>query len=145
MENSGDRFGLQRFVTAQEAVIDQVLRELEAGDKRSHWMWFVFPQLTGLGSSAMSQRYAIGSVEEAIAYLAHPILGPRLLECTKRVNAVSGRSAQRIFGSTDELKFLSSMTLFQQAAPDTPAFSDALAKYFGGNGDPATLQGLAAR
>lgn len=145
MEKSQDRFALQRFVDAQEPAIDQVYRELDAGKKLEHWMWFVFPQLEGLGSSAMAQRFAIGSGQEALAYLAHPILGSRLIQCTKLVNAVQGSSAQEIFGSPDDLKFRSPMTLFHKAAPDVAVFSEALAKYFGGNGDPLTIQKLHPR
>jgi uncharacterized protein (DUF1810 family) len=144
MEHSQDRFGLQRFAIAQDKVIDQVLRELGAGAKQSHWMWFIFPQLTGLGSSAMAQRYAIGSVQEALAYLAHPILGDRLLNCTKLVNAINGRSAYEVFGSPDDLKFRSSMTLFHAAAPALPDFAEALARYFAGQGDPLTIRKLQA-
>lgn len=144
MDNAEDRFGLQRFVAAQDAVIEQVLRELAAGAKQTHWMWFIFPQLKGLGSSAMAQRYAIGSIREALAYLAHPILGPRLRQCTRLVNAVNGHSAREILGSPDDLKFRSSMTLFHKAAPDMPDFAEALAKYFRGAGDPVTIQKLQA-
>jgi uncharacterized protein (DUF1810 family) len=136
-----DPFDLERFVTAQAGVHDVALGELSAGRKRSHWMWFVFPQFAGLGSSPMAQAYAIGSVEEARAYLAHPLLGPRLVECVQAVNAVRDRSAGDIFGFPDELKFRSSLTLFlQAAAPDAKApFQKALDKYFGGEGDAATL------
>jgi uncharacterized protein (DUF1810 family) len=136
-----DPFDLERFVTAQAGVHDVALGELSAGRKRSHWMWFVFPQFAGLGSSPMAQAYAIGSVEEARAYLAHPLLGPRLVECVQAVNAVRDRSAGDIFGFPDELKFRSSLTLFlQAAAPDAKApFQKALDKYFGGEGDAVTL------
>jgi uncharacterized protein (DUF1810 family) len=130
---------LERFVIAQDPVIDRVRAELAAGRKASHWMWFVFPQLAGLGFSAMSQRYAIASLEEARRYLAHPVLGPRLLDCTRLVNAVEGRSAHEIFGSPDDMKFHSSMTLFARAAPEEPAFAAALAKYYAGAEDRRTL------
>jgi uncharacterized protein (DUF1810 family) len=144
MEQTADRFDLERFVTAQEPVIGQVLQELRAGCKRSHWMWFVFPQLAGLGSSAMARRYAIGGKPEALAYLAHPVLGSRLRQCTSLVNAQQGNSAYEIFGSPDDLKFRSAITLFHAAAPDIPEFADALHKYFAGKGDPVTIEKLAA-
>lgn len=134
-----DPYDLQRFVDAQAPVYAAALAELQAGLKRSHWMWFVFPQLAGLGSSAMAQRYAISSLAEAQAYLAHPLLGPRLRTCVEAVNAVPGRSAHDIFGSPDDLKFRSSLTLFAAAADDPRLFEDALGRYFGGAGDPATL------
>ena len=142
MENAEDRVNLRRFLAAQEPLIDRVLQELRAGAKRSHWMWFVFPQLAGLGSSFMAQRYAIGSRAEALAYLAHPVLGARLLQCTRLVNTVDERSIHAIFGSPDDLKFRSSMTLFHIVAPDAPEFMEALAKYFGGNGDLLTIEKL---
>jgi uncharacterized protein (DUF1810 family) len=138
-----DPFSLQRFVVAQAGAYEPALAELQAGRKRTHWMWFVFPQLAGLGSSAMAQRYAISGIGEAQAYLAHPLLGPRLLACTVAVNGVAGRSAHDIFDSPDDLKFRSSMTLFAQAAPQEPAFTEALARYFGGEPDPRTLGLLA--
>jgi uncharacterized protein (DUF1810 family) len=138
-----DRFDLERFVQAQDPVLPQVLRELSAGDKRSHWMWFVFPQIAGLGHSAMARRYAIASLAEARAYLAHPLLGPRLLECAGLVNAVQGRTAHAIFGSPDDMKFHSSMTLFHRADPGEAAFATALRRYFGGGEDAATLERLA--
>jgi uncharacterized protein (DUF1810 family) len=135
-----DPFALQRFVEAQEPVIDKVRAELRAGRKQSHWMWFVFPQLLGLGQSAMAVRYAIGSLEEAAAYLAHSVLGPRLRECTQLVLDVEGRDAHAIFGSPDDLKFHSSMTLFAAAAPMAPIFRAALERYFGGKSDPASAE-----
>ena len=135
-----DPFDLQRFVDAQSGVHETALAELQAGKKRSHWMWFVFPQVAGLGSSAMAQRYAISGLAEARAYLAHPVLGRRLVACTTAVNAVEGRSAHDIFGSPDDLKFRSSMTLFAKAAPHEAAFREALAKYYGGQPDLATLR-----
>lgn len=137
-----DAYQLGRFVAAQEGVYERALAELRAGAKRSHWMWFVFPQVAGLGASPMAQRYAIGSLEEAEAYLAHPVLGERLRACTAAVNAVAGRSAHAIFGSPDDLKFRSSMTLFARAAPGEPLFADALARYFDGAPDPRTLAKL---
>ena len=137
---SDDPFNLARFVEAQAPVIEPVRGELRAGQKRSHWIWFVFPQIAGLGSSAMSARYAIGSLDEARAYLAHPVLGPRLRECTGLVLGVEGRTVDAIFGHPDNLKFHSSMTLFAQAAPDERVFADALAKYFGGERDAKTVE-----
>lgn len=134
-----DPFELQRFVDAQDPVIDDACSELRAGRKRSHWMWFVFPQLAGLGYSAMAQRYAIASLAEARAYLAHPLLGPRLRDCSALVLAVEGRDVHQIFGAPDDLKFWSSMTLFDVAAPSEPVFRDCLNKYFGGQSDRGTL------
>ncbi|HKR88700.1 MAG TPA: DUF1810 domain-containing protein [Phenylobacterium sp.] len=136
----GDAFDLQRFVDAQARNYDDALAELRAGRKTSHWMWYVFPQVAGLGSSAMAQTYAIGSLAEAQAYLAHPVLGARLRDCLAAVLAVRGRSAHEIFGSPDDLKFRSSLTLFAQAAPANPQFRQGLERYFGGEADPATLQ-----
>jgi uncharacterized protein (DUF1810 family) len=137
-----DRFNLQRFIDAQARVYEEVRRELRAGRKESHWMWFVFPQIMGLGQSPMSVRFAISSLEEARAYLADPVLGPRLKECAKLALDVEGRTARQIFGPIDEMKFRSSMTLFMTAAPDEPLFSRCLEKYFGGMPDPATLEKL---
>ena len=119
--------------------MDAVLRELAAGRKTSHWMWFVFPQIAGLGRSEMARRYAIISRDEAVAYLADPVLGPRLVQCTALVIAVDGRSAHDIFRSPDDMKFHSSMTLFDAVSPAANIFSSALAKYFGGKRDAATL------
>ena len=136
---SGD-YNFDRFVKAQEPVVADVRAELAAGRKTSHWMWFVFPQLAGLGFSHRAQFYGIASLDEAKAYLAHAVLGPRLVECTDLVNAVEGRSAHDIFGSPDDLKFRSSMTLFALADPDAPAFGVALGKYFEGRRDPRTLE-----
>lgn len=132
---------LGRFVAAQAGVWQQVVAELGAGRKTSHWMWFVFPQLRGLGSSEMAQRYGIASLAEATAYRAHPLLGPRLLHCTQLVLAVGGgRSAHAIFGAPDDLKFRSCMTLFAAAAgPDDAPFRAALQRFFGGVADDATL------
>ena len=140
----GDTYDLDRFVAAQEGVYSRALAELRAGEKRSHWMWFVFPQIAGLGSSPMARRYAIASLDEARAYLGHPLLGQRLRACTEAVNAVSGRTASAIFGSPDDMKFRSSMTLFEAAAPGEPAFAEALARYFAGSPDPLTLRRLAS-
>lgn len=137
-----DPFALERFVTAQAAVIDRVLDELRAGRKQSHWMWFVFPQIAGLGRSPTAVHYAIASLDEARAYLAHPVLGARLRACTGLVLDVKGKSAHDIFGSPDELKFHSSMTLFARAAPAEKLFGDALEKYFAGRADNATLDRL---
>lgn len=137
-----DPYDLQRFVDAQAPVFDTVVRELENGAKRSHWMWFVFPQLAGLGHSPTAQRYAISGRDEAVAYLQHPVLGPRLRQCTSLVNRVSGRSARAIFGSPDDLKFRSSMTLFRRVTDDNAEFVAALDRYYGGEDDPATLARL---
>jgi uncharacterized protein (DUF1810 family) len=138
-----DPYRLQRFVDAQASCFAQVRSELAAGKKRSHWMWFIFPQLEGLGSSPMAQRFAISGLDEAKAYLAHPILGDRLRDCTALVNAVSGRSIDYIFGYPDDLKFHSSVTLFAEAShPENKVFKEALAKYFNGLPDQATIDRL---
>jgi len=134
---------LQRFVDAQAPVFEQVLAELRAGRKRSHWMWFVFPQLDGLGHSAMARRYALASLDEARALLRHPVLGPRLETCSALVLETTGVPIDTIFGPPDDLKFRSSMTLFAQAAPGTELFDACLRKYFGGTPDPRTLALLA--
>ena len=136
-----DPHDLQRFADAQADVFERALAELSTGAKRNHWMWFIFPQVAGLGFSAMAQRYAIGSKLEAEAYLAHPLLGPRLIACARAVLAVEGRSAHQIFGSPDDLKFRSSITLFDAVAPDG-IFAEALRKYFDGRPDEATLEAL---
>ena len=134
-----ENFDLERFVTAQQPLYAQVCAELAAGHKSSHWMWWIFPQLRGLGSSPTAQRFAIGSLAEARAYLAHPLLGARLRECTQLVNGIAGSSAQAIFGYPDYLKFRSCMTLFAAAAErDDAAFVAALQKYFAGEADPLT-------
>jgi uncharacterized protein (DUF1810 family) len=133
---------LERFVEAQAPVYDQALRELRAGHKQSHWMWFVFPQIAGLGHSVMAQTDAIQSLEEARDYLVHPVLGPRLRECCQAVMDVQDKSAHDIFGSPDDLKFHSCLTLFAQAAPGEMLFRNLLEKYFGGDADPLTLQKL---
>jgi uncharacterized protein (DUF1810 family) len=137
-----DPHDLQRFVDAQAPVVDRVRDELNQGRKRSHWMWFIFPQIAGLGFSTMAQRYAIASLDEARAYLRHPILGPRLEHCTRLVLAVNGRTVTEILGSPDDMKFRSSMTLFARAAPDRPTFAEALRKYFDDEADPETLSRL---
>jgi uncharacterized protein (DUF1810 family) len=133
-----DRYDLTRFVAAQEPLFDRVRAELTGGRKESHWMWFVFPQLQGLGSSATARRYALACIEEARAYLAHPLLGARLRECTRLVNRIEGRTVEEIFGYPDHLKFRSCMTLFACAAGEDPLFREALRKYFAGEGDPLT-------
>ena len=136
----GDTFDLQRFVTAQAPVFDTALAELRAGHKRSHWMWFVFPQLRGLGQSATARFYGVASLGEARAYLAHPLLGPRLDRCTRAVLAGDGRSLNAILGSPDDMKFRSSMTLFALAATDGDnAFREALGRYCEGRMDERTL------
>ena len=135
-----DDFHLERFVEAQARNYADALAELKRGRKSSHWMWYVFPQVAGLGFSPMAQTYAIGSLAEARAYLAHPVLGPRLRESVAAVLAVDRRSAHDIFGSPDDLKLRSSLTLFAQAAPQELLFRDALAKYFAGEPDPRTLE-----
>ncbi len=137
-----DPYNLQRFVEAQNPVFDQVLAELRAGRKRSHWMWFVFPQISGLGGSPMAKRYAISSQTEAEAYLQHPILGPRLRECTRLVTETEGRTIEEIFGHPDDLKFRSSMTLFAHATADRQPFTAAIQKYFPTGFDPVTIERL---
>ena len=135
-----DQYELKRFVDAQEGVYEQACAELRAGRKRSHWMWFVFPQIRGLGSSPTAVRFAISGMEEARAYLEHPVLGPRLRKCTGIVVGVEGRSVEEIFGYPDDLKFHSSMTLFAKAAEEAGMFGEALEKYFGGEMDRGTLE-----
>jgi uncharacterized protein (DUF1810 family) len=137
-----DPFNLDRFVDAQDPVFDEARAELREGWKQTHWMWFVFPQLKGLGRTWMANNFGISSKAEAEAYLAHPVLGPRLLECTRLVNLVQGRTPEEIFGGVDTLKFRSSMTLFAQIAGDDSPFADALRKYFGGQPDPLTIERL---
>ena len=139
---TADRYGLQRFVDAQAPVIERVLQELRNGQKTSHWMWFIFPQISGLGHSDMARFYAIRSRDEAKAYLAHPVLGRRLLDCTQRVLDVAGHSAQAIFGGIDAAKFRSCMTLFAAVADDPSPFRRALRKYYGDQPDQATLDRL---
>ncbi len=134
-------FNLERFVEAQEGVWEQAREELRAGRKQTHWMWFIFPQLRGLGASAMAKRYGIGSLAEARAYLEHPVLGPRLRELTALVNGLEATDAGQVFGYPDDLKFRSSMTLFAEAGGGE-VFKQALAKWFGGKGDAATIDRL---
>ena len=137
------RFDLKRFVEAQAPIYAEALAELRRGRKESHWMWFVFPQLVRLGCSSTARFYAIGSLDEACAYLAHPVLGPRLAECTEAVLAHRGRGAEAIFGSVDAMKFRSSMTLFEAAADGAGTYGQALDSFFGGMRDTATLALLA--
>jgi uncharacterized protein (DUF1810 family) len=137
-----DAFNLERFIDAQAPLYDEVRRELKVGRKQSHWMWFIFPQIAGLGQSPTSIRFAIASLDEAKAYLAHPVLGERLRECARLTLDVEGKSARQIFGSIDEMKFRSSMSLFARAAPDESLFQRCIDKYFGGGSDPATLAKL---
>jgi uncharacterized protein (DUF1810 family) len=134
-----DAFNLPRFVQAQDPVFERVQEELSAGKKRRHWMWFIFPQFAGLGGSEMSRYFAIRSEEEALAYLEHPLLGPRLRTCTQLVLNIKQRSISEIFGHPDDLKFHSSMTLFAQVAPDGSLFHRALEQYFHGIPDDWTL------
>lgn len=142
-----DPYDLRRFVAAQDedGTYNRALEELRRGRKASHWMWFVFPQLAGLGRSAMAQRYGIDSLEEARAYLEHPLLGPRLRECAAALLGVEGRSAEQIMGGIDAVKLRSSMTLFARAAPDDPVFGGVLDRYYGGERDEATERLLAER
>jgi uncharacterized protein (DUF1810 family) len=135
-------FNLERFVEAQQGVYDQALAELQAGRKRSHWMWFIFPQIAGLGQSAMARKYAIASGDEAAAYLAHPVLGRRLRTCAAAAAAHDELAADDIFDYPDNLKFHSSMTLFADVAPDEAVFQTCLDQFFGGEPDPATLERL---
>ena len=137
-----DPFDLKRFVDAQDRVYPAVLGELASGRKESHWMWFVFPQIAGLGQSPTTVKFAISSLEEASAFLSHPVLGPRLRECAALTLTVEGRTARQIFGPVDEMKFRSSMTLFARAAPEAAVFQQCLDRYFGGVPDPATLAKL---
>ena len=137
-----DQYNLERFVSAQHSTYAEVVSELRAGMKTSHWMWFIFPQIRGLGRSPVSIEYAISSREEAAAYLQHPVLGPRLKECTQLVLDVENRSAEEIFGSPDDMKFRSSMTLFAQVSADDDIFNRALRQYFGGVPDQLTLDRL---
>jgi uncharacterized protein (DUF1810 family) len=138
--NQIDPFNLQRFVEAQRRCYGQVCSELKAGFKTSHWMWFIFPQWKGLGQSPIANLYAITSRREAEVYLAHPVLGPRLIECTQLVNDVVGRTVEQIFGDPDNLKFRSSMTLFNNVAAENAVFRRALAQYFDGKPDQRTIE-----
>jgi len=137
---SPDSFDLKRFLSAQEPVIAEALNELRAGHKTGHWMWFVFPQIRGLGSSSMAQRYGIGSLEEARAYHQHPELGARLRHCTQLVLNIERRSTEQIFGYPDDVKFRSCMTLFMEAAPEESMYRVALQKYYAGEPDPRSLE-----
>jgi uncharacterized protein (DUF1810 family) len=142
MPVTGDQYQLQRFVDAQEGIYADVVEELTQGRKRSHWMWFVFPQLRGLGSSPTAVRFGISSADEARAYLAHELLGSRLRECARLVAGIDGRSAQDVFGWPDDMKLRSSMTLFARASVDNADFVAVLEKFYGGEEDPATLARL---
>lgn len=135
----GDPYGLKRFVEAQEADYDRALSELVAGRKRTHWMWYIFPQIDGLGSSSISKHFAISGIDEARAYLDHPVLGPRLHECAEAVVALEGRTASEVFGSPDDLKLKSCATLFASALPPGSVFDRLLAKYYAGARDEKTL------
>lgn len=145
MAGTDDPFDLQRFLAGQAALYDTALAELRAGRKRSHWMWFIFPQLAGLGLSPISVHYAISGVDEAAAYLRHGVLGPRLAECCEAVLALPGRSAFDIFGSPDDMKLRSSATLFAHVSPPDAVFAQLLARYFPEGPDPRTIAGLARR
>lgn len=138
--NCMDPFDLQRFVDAQHGVYESALGEITQGQKRTHWMWFIFPQIDGLGSSPAARHYAIKSREEAEAYLRHPVLGPRLAACAEATLAVDGRSAREMFGSPDDLKLRSSATLFAAIAPGGSVFERVIEKYFNGQPDPKTLE-----
>lgn len=139
LHGGDDRFQLQRFVDAQASVFDTALAELEDGMKQSHWMWFIFPQIAGLGAITMAQRYAIGSLDEAAAYLAHPVLGPRLHTCMKTLLALKCNNAVQILGATDARKLQSCASLFTLVSPDESVFERVLQRYFGGVIDAATL------
>jgi uncharacterized protein (DUF1810 family) len=146
LDNQSDPYNLQRFLNAQESTFEAARAELAAGQKLSHWMWFVFPQIKGLGSSPTAQRFAISSLDEGAAYLEHRVLGRRLEMCTALVNTLQGKSVHDIFGYPDDLKFHSSITLFTEVAEkfgfQTPVFKDALSKYFDGKRDQGTLSQL---
>ena len=135
--------GLQRFLEAQDRVYESVCNELALGEKTSHWMWFIFPQLKGLGHSPIARHYGLDSRDEALSFWQHPILGSRLKACTQLVLAQSNATARDIFGSPDDLKFKSSLTLFAQVAPEEPVFKQALTRFFGGKLDESTLKLLA--
>jgi uncharacterized protein (DUF1810 family) len=142
---TADLHGLQRFVDAQASVYDGVCAELRAGRKRGHWMWFIFPQIAGLGYSETARYYAISSLEEARAYLAHPVLGSRLIECTQLMLGLAGTPVREILGYPDDLKFRSSMTLFSRAASEGSVFQQALGTFFDGEPDPRTLERLVSQ
>jgi uncharacterized protein (DUF1810 family) len=139
-----DPYNLERFVAAQRGAYDEALAEIRAGRKRSHWMWFVFPQIAGLGQSATSRFYAVAGLDEARAYLRHPLLGPRLVECAEALLALAGRSARDVFGVPDDVKLRSSMTLFELAEPERAVFGAVIDKYFHGDRDERTTE-LAGR
>ena len=141
---ANDSFDLNRFLSAQEGVFEVALSELKRGRKRTHWMWFIFPQLAGLGSSGTSKKYAIRTLDEARAYLAHPVLGPRLLACCQAILCVPGRSASEIMGYPDDLKLRSSMTLFALASDSHPEFRQVIDRHYDGQLDPRTLELLRA-
>lgn len=140
MVNNHPKFDLARFISAQEGVYERALAELKSGQKRTHWMWYIFPQIAGLGFSSISQQYAIQNLEEARQYINHPVLGKRLLECAEAVLAIKGRSVSEIFGYPDDLKLRSCMTLFACVLDSNPVFVRVLEKYFRGNRDNKTLQ-----
>jgi len=142
MATGPDTYNLERFVEAQRPVYSEVLSELRQGRKQSHWIWFIFPQIAGLGYSPMAQRYAISGRREAESYLQHPVLGPRLAECTRLVNQHAGNDIEEILGDIDALKFRSSMTLFAKVANDNPVFAEALKNFYGGEMDELTLARL---
>lgn len=144
MRSSDDVFNLQQFLTAQQGSYEVALRELRRGAKRSHWIWYVFPQVAGLGTSSMAERYALRSRREAAAYLTHPVLGARLVECATALLEVEGRSAEEVMGSPDDLKLRSSMTLFAAVAGPDSIFQKVLDRYFSGIGDPRTTEFLSA-
>ena len=139
MTSCDDRYDLARFVDAQQGVYETAIAEIRAGRKRSHWMWYVFPQVLGLGSSATAQHYGIRDAEEARAYLAHPVLGERLIECAEAICSVTGRSAREILGTPDDLKLRSCATLFAQVSPPGSVFDRVLRRYYDGQPDQATL------
>ena len=139
MTSCDDRYDLVRFVDAQQGLYETAIAEIRAGRKRSHWMWYVFPQVVGLGSSATAQHYGIRDAEEARAYLAHPVLGQRLIECAEAICSVTGRSAREILGTPDDLKLRSCATLFAQVSPPGSVFDRVLRRYYDGQPDQATL------
>ncbi len=140
VQHMSDPYNLSRFIEAQVPVYDTALRELERGRKQSHWMWFIFPQLAGLGHSPTAIRFAISGLDEAHAYLAHSLLGDRLVQCTRAINVLRNRTAREIFSSPDDLKLHSSMTLFRETANDPEPFRTAIERYFGGEADARTLE-----
>ena len=145
MAGARDPYDLERFVDAQRTTYDAALSELRDGRKTGHWMWYIFPQIEGLGRSRLAETYAISSLEEALAYIAHPLLGARLFECAQAAVQIPGGSAREVFGSPDDLKFRSSMTLFAAVSPEGSVFEAALERYFAGRGDEATLELLGSR